>query len=57
MIIHKVEGLWEVTGHESEVPFAVDLLLHEVPICLLSSNNESVLPSLQNDEKAHLCSL
>lgn len=37
---YKVEGLWEVTGHESEILFAVDLLLHGVPLCLLSSDSQ-----------------
>lgn len=35
-----MEGLWEVTGHESEILFAVDLLLHGLPLCLLSSDSQ-----------------
>lgn len=44
MIIHKVGGLWDVAGHESGIPFAVGLLLHGVPISLLSSDNQHTGP-------------
>lgn len=39
-----MEGLWEVTGHESEILFAVDLLLHGVLLCLLSSDSQPTGP-------------
>lgn len=61
MLTYTIEDLWEKTGYESDIPFVLDLLLHEIPICLLSSDNpyqvsEFELPSFQNDKNIHFYS-
>lgn len=40
MLTYTIEDLWERTGYESDIPFVLGLPLHEIPICLLSSDNQ-----------------